>query len=78
MAIKPKTPIDELLYEAQKILGTRSKTETIKRIGTTPCSITRIRLLERIASPEFILKFHDATGISIEEIRRIGKIPKLL
>lgn len=76
--VKPESPVDELINEAQRILGFWTKTETITVVGTNPSTICRIRHGFLEPSPDFILKIHDATGMSIEQIRAILKVGKLL
>jgi hypothetical protein len=71
------TAIDRLLNHVQDLFKIKTRTETIYYVGSTPCMISRIRNDLVIASPEFVLKLHDKTGMSIEDIRRIGEIPKL-
>jgi hypothetical protein len=76
-AKREEMPIDRLLGHVQKLFKLKSKTATILFVGSTPCIISRIRNDLIIASPEFVLRFHDKTGMSIEDIRRIAEIPKL-
>lgn len=76
--ISPLSPVDVLINKAQAKLGIFTKTETINRVGATAVQVCRIRSGLNKPSAEFILKFYDATGISIEEIRETLKLSKLL
>lgn len=76
--VRPLSPIDSLINEAQRKLDLRTKTETIEIVGSNPSMICRIRKGELKPSSDFILKFYFTTGISIEDILRIGNIQKLI
>lgn len=74
--VPPRAPIDALINTAQRKLGLRTKTEAILAVGSNPAMICKIRTGVIRPSAEFVLKFYDATGCSIEEIRSIGEIEK--
>jgi len=73
--IKPaESPIDELLNRVQEILNIRTRTATIKKIGSTPATVSRIRKGELTPSADLVLRVHDLTGLSVAEIRKLGDI----
>lgn len=73
--LAPNHPIDELLNVVQAKLGTRNRTETLETSGLDACNMSRIRH-GKIPTAEFILRFHDLTDLSVDEIRDMFGIKK--
>lgn len=63
-------PIDQLLTVVQRRYNL-SREEAIKKIGTDPSRISKIRNDLCAPSPRVILTIHDRTGIPIEQIRQL-------
>ncbi len=71
-------PIDSLLQIVQQKLKLKSKRMAIEMLGLDTSGISRIRTGQYKISAKVILLIYDITGLSIEDIRRIGCIDKLL
>lgn len=74
-SIKPP-PIDVLMSEIHNRInsfGRRSLQDVLQAIGMDSATLTRIRKGQTILSPTAILKIHDATGISVRDIRRLSE-----
>lgn len=75
---KAAHPVDTLLNLAQVTLQLKTRCATLDRLQTNASTVSRIRNGKEKISSEFVLRFHDATGLSIAEIRKVGNIPKLI
>jgi predicted amino acid racemase len=73
-----QTPIDTLVDLARIYLNTKTKKETLALLGIQFATVTRIRQGVENVSPNVVLRFYDATGLSIAQIRKMLNLPKLV
>lgn len=65
-------PIDHLMLEIQQRLGLTTRGDTLDAINFDSAGLSRVRTNKEGLSAKIILNIHDATGMSIADIRRIG------
>jgi transcriptional regulator with XRE-family HTH domain len=62
-------PIDELLAVAKARLGVETMKLVHERSGIAPSAASKIRHGKLLPTAEIILRLHDVTGLSINDIR---------
>ena len=72
--MRPLTATETKLFtHLKKKFELRNSAELAKFLGVSPAGLSKIRHGVKPYTAEFILAVYDATGMSIEEIRRLIK-----
>jgi plasmid maintenance system antidote protein VapI len=76
--IPPKHPVDVMLNVAQVKLNLPTRASVHRKLKVTAPTVSRIRNGTARVTSDIILRFYDATGMSIEEIRKAFNVPTLI
>lgn len=72
--IGPYSP-NELLDFLRRRAGLKNDTALALELGVWQSVISRIRSMDRMITPEILLRAHDRFGLPIQQIRELAGIP---
>lgn len=74
---KGDPPIERILKYLKHHLGVKGTVELLDILNVSACVICRIRKGHKQISPHLFMRMHDASGLSINELRAIGGLEQV-
>lgn len=71
-----KHPVDTLFFVVKLVLGVKTKNQMLEICGLHQGAVSRCRTSGKPLPPGMILNIHDATGISVDHIRKLAGVKK--